>query len=119
MANPIIQTVTRTTLHAANALSGNGESVEVNGAKAVVFVSGESAGTAGIFTFERSHDGGSEWETMTVTRASDGAEITATAAAEDGNAYVASLVDGDVRVRARISTAFVTASPLVTLLVIN
>lgn len=111
--------MTRTTLHAANALTGNGEAVEVNGAKAVVFVTGESSGTAGIFTFERSGDEGENWTAMTVTRASDGNEITATAAAEDGNAYVASLVDGDVRVRARISTAFVTASPLVTLLVIN
>lgn len=119
MANPITQTVTRTTLHAANALSGNGEAVEVNGAKAVVFVSGESAGTAGIITFERSTDEGQNWSAMNVTRASDGSTITATAAAEDGNAYVASQVDGDVRVRARISTAFVTASPLVTLLVIN
>lgn len=119
MANSITQSVTRTTIRAANTLSGNGTAVDVTGAKAVIFVMGESAGTAGIYTFERSSDDGSEWVPLTVTRASDGNAITATAAAEDGNAYVASLVDGDTQVRARISTNWVTASPLCSLVVIN
>lgn len=119
MANSITQTVTRTTLRAANTLTGNGAAVDVTGAKAVIFVMGESAGTAGIYTFERSSDDGAEWVPLTVTRASTGDEITATAAAEDGNAYIAALVDGDTQVRARISTAWVTASPLCSLIVIN
>lgn len=107
-------TVNRTVLHAANALSGNGASVPVKD-KTIVVLSGESAGTAGVLTFEHSvGTDGLTWTPITAVRASDGATISSTAAAEDGNVYVLNVPDGQGQVRARISTPFVTASPLVT-----
>lgn len=118
MANIIPQSMTRTALHAANALTGNGASVATAAKRHLIYI-GASAGTAGIFTFERSHDDGVNWVTQSVTRLSDGVAITATAAAENDDCYLVAVQDGDNLIRARISTAWVTASPAVTHIALN
>ena len=118
MANTIPQSMTRTTLHALNALTGNGTAVAQTAKCHLIYI-GASAGTAGIFTFERSHDDGVTWVTQSVTRLSDGNAITATAAAENDDCYLVAAQDGDIQLRARISTAWVTASPLVTYIALN
>lgn len=110
--------MTRTTLHAANALTGDGVSVAQAAKNTLIYI-GASAGTAGIFTFERSADEGVTWVAQSVTRLSDGTAITATAAAENDDCYLVAGVDGDNLLRARISTAWVTASPAVTLIALN
>lgn len=119
MANTILQTATRTTAQAANALTGNGTAVDVTNAKHVLIAVQKSTGTAGIFTFERSTDDGQNYSAMTVTRASDGAAISATSAAESGETYIVTRVDGDTQIRVRISTDWVTSSPAVTVIVLN
>lgn len=118
MANIIPQNMTRTTLHALNALTGNGVTF-AQGAKLDLIYIGASAGTAGIFTFERSHDDGVSWVAQTVTRLSDGIEITATAAGETDDCYLVKGVDGRNTLRARISTNWTSASPAVTHIALN
>jgi len=118
VANTIPQSMTRTTLHAANALTGNGVAVAQTGKVNLIYI-GASAGTEGIFTFERSHDDGTTWVAQSVTRLSDGNSITATAAAENDDCYLVAAQDGDVQLRVRISTTWVTASPAVTHIALN
>lgn len=118
MANNIPQSMTRTTLQAANALSGNGSSVAQTAKHNLIYI-GASAGTGGVFTFERSSDEGTTWSTMTVTRLSDGNAVTATAAGETDDCYLVRDVDGDNLLRARISTNWTTASPAVTHIALN
>ncbi len=119
MANSITQTVTRTALQTSGTLTGNGSTADVTGAQAVIIGITKSTGTAGVYTFERSPDEGQNWSTLSVTRLSTGASVTATTAGESGETFVASLVDGDQLVRARISTAWVTTAPAVTLAVLS
>lgn len=118
MANTIPQSMTRTTMQAANALTGNGTAVAQTAKTDLIYI-GASAGTAGIFTFERSHDDGTTWVTQSVTRLSDGVSITATSAAENDDCYLVAVQDGDIQLRARISTTWVTASPAVTHIALN
>lgn len=114
MAQSISQTITRTQAQAAaTTATGNGTAVDVSGANSVIFVIKKSSGTAGVVTFEESLDDGQNWSSLSCTRASDGASVTATSAGESGDAFVASMKDGDRQVRARISTAWVTAGALV------
>ena len=113
--------LTRTVLQAADALTGNGSSADAGGANCVVFV-GESAptGAAGVLTFEVSVDEGTTWSLLAVTDALTGAALagSATAAARDGFAVIADDgLTGDCLVRARISTNWTTASPLVVAMV--
>lgn len=119
MANTITPALTRTTLQASGTLTGNGSSGSIQGGKSAIISIGKSTGTAGVYTFEQSTDEGAEFSTIPVVRASTGASVTATTAAESGEAFIVPLVDGDTVVRARISTAWVTAAPSVTLVVIN
>lgn len=58
---------------------------------------------------------GEYWTPITATRLSDGAEVGATEPGEAGESFLLNLPDGVGQVRARISTAWTTASPLVTL----
>ena len=46
-----------TALQAANALSGNGATIDLAGAQRTLLVLTSIAGTAGIYTFEISRDG--------------------------------------------------------------
>lgn len=107
-----------TTAQAANVLGpGNGTNVEAAGANCAVFVV-ESApsGAGGIYTFEKSTDEGSNWGLLTVTDADTGAALagSASAAARDGFTVIADEgLDGDVLLRARISTAWTVAAPKV------
>jgi len=119
MANQITQNVILATAQAANALTGNGTAIDVTDADSVVIALGTSAGTAGIFTFEKSSDSGANWSALTCTRVSDGTTASVTTAAENGGAFVPQLFDGPSQIRARISTAWVTASPLVRVLQLN
>ncbi len=111
MANTITPSLTRTTLQATNTLSGNGSSGAIAGAKAAILSITKATGTAGVYTFEKSHDEGAEWSPLSVVRSSTGASVTATTAAESGESFIVPLIDGDVVVRARISTNWVTSAP--------
>lgn len=109
--------LTITQLQAANTLTGNGSTADASGCNCVVFVV-ESAptGTAGIYTFEKSTDDGANWSALSVTDVLTGAALagSASAAARDGFTVIADEgLDGDILVRARISTNWVTAAPAV------
>jgi hypothetical protein len=117
MASLIPQAMTRTVVQALNTLSGNGTAVDQK-AQHDLFYVGPSAGTAGIYTFERSVDG-LNWETQLVTRLSDGSTISATAAGETDDCYLVRSLDGVAKLRARISTNWVTNAPSVTHVAVN
>ena len=120
MAHPLTQTIKRSQAQAAATTGvGNGTAVDVTGAEAVVFVVKKSTGTTGVLTFEESFDSGQNWSPLTVTRASDGSSITATSAGESGDAFIASMKDGNRQVRARISTAWTTSGAQVQVIVLN
>ncbi len=107
----------RTQTQAQDALTGNGTAVDAAGANAIIFVvDSRPTSAAGILTFEVSYDDGANWSLLAVEDTSTGAALagSASAAARTGFTVISeSPPSGDIQVRARISTAFTTASPKV------
>ena len=109
---------TPTALQAANTLTGNGASIDLTGALRAFIVLTSIAGTAGIYTFEISQDGGTNWVAAAAVRDAAGADSGAVVAATPAGAplavYKVDHLDGPVLFRARISTNWVTNAPAVT-----
>lgn len=108
-----------TELQAANALAlGNGASIDLTGASRAMIVLTSIAGTAGIYTFEISRDGGTNWEAANAVRLGSTADSVAVVAATPAGApaavYKVDQINGPALLRARISTAWVTSAPAVT-----
>lgn len=106
-----------TVLQAANTLTGNGSTVDLGGAGRTVIVITSIAGTAGIYTFETSLDGGTNWgpagNVRSAILADSSAVIAATTAAAPLYVYKIDQVNGPCLFRARISTSWVTNAPRV------
>lgn len=99
-------------------LTGNGTSLDLGGAHRAVLFIATTTGTAGIFTFEHSFDGGQVWsqcnEVRDAAAADSAAAITATAAGQADKLLKVDPHNGPCLLRARISTAWVTSAPAVT-----
>lgn len=107
-----------TVLQAANTLSGNGTSVDLTGALRAFLVFTSIAGTAGVYTFEISNDGGDNWVAANAVRDAAGGDSGAIVASTPAGAplavYKIDQLNGPVKFRARISTNWVTNAPAVT-----
>lgn len=107
-----------TVLQAANTLSGNGSSVDITGAIRTFIVFTSIAGTAGVYTFEISYDGGNNWVAANAVRDAAGADTGAIVASTPAGAplavYKVDHIDGQALFRARISTNWATNAPAVT-----
>lgn len=106
-----------TNLHPNNTLSGNGSTVDITGALRTLILLTSIDGTAGIYTFEISRDGGQNWVAAAAVRDASAADSSALVAATPAGApaalYKVDHVPGPALLRARISTNWVTSAPQV------
>lgn len=99
-------------LHTGGSATANGASVDLSGVLRAVLVAKAASGTisAGVLTYEKSHDGGSEWVAADCVRAAatDDDQAVVATSSYTGLPLVMKLdtANGKTLFRARISTAF-------------